>query len=106
MAMVTKYVPVWKIRFMGRDYGPGTGNAPTVIEGLPDDEIARLLNMGAIRKLEYEDGSGGLYDSFEYESMPYNDLRKLAAERGLTVLGNPTKPELIVLLKEGGQGDA
>lgn len=127
---VTKYIPVWHVTFNGKTYSPASpGQSPKTIEGLPEDEIKRLLKMGAIKKLEFSEPDPGELEFSEpdtntdpdgqepdtdtdpgdkepdskpavFTEMSYNELRSYAAAANINVGANPNKEELIRILTE------
>lgn len=106
---VTKYIPVWNVSFKGKVYTPSRpGQSPKTIEGLPDDEIKRLLQMGAIAKIEFSDSSddddpGLTLD--DVAGMSYNELRSYAATAGINTGPSPSKEDLLRLIGEAWGND-
>ena len=67
------------------------------------DDVAKEFNV-PMDVLEKVDPSGEMFETFkenmkpDISTLPYSELRKLAAEKGIKTSRNPKKSELIELL--------
>ncbi|MDR1704867.1 MAG: hypothetical protein LBS19_09340 [Clostridiales bacterium] len=114
MAKTTKYIPVWNIVHKGVTYAPaGKGEAQRTLPGdFPEAELERLLKMGAVKKMVFddsEDDQGQDQDLDEdtevsldqdLDQLTYNQLKKLAKDKGVSAPAGTTKAELVQMLTQ------